>query len=126
MCSVVTKVLNKMILLGIRPVKVQPKWLQARQRRGSTPHILALRRLLEGVRTKSIFAVIIFRVFIDFREAFDTVDIVPMLTILKAYDIPDKDTATYQDQECVPSDHCTARVISTESRGRRYYRAVQR
>ena len=40
------------------------------------------------------------------------------LTILKAYeyDIPDKDTATYQDQECVPSDHCTARVISTESR----------
>ena len=85
MCFVVTKILNKMILLRIRPEL--EKVLRCNQNgfrpgRGTRPQILALRRLLEGVRSKSLSAVII---FVDFRKDFDSVDRTNMLAILKAY-----------------------------------------
>ena len=110
MCSVVTKVLNKMILLKIRPEL--EKVLRCNQNgfrpgRGTTPHILALRRLLEGVRAKSHPAVII---FVDFRKAFDSVDRTNMFTILKAYGIPDKILQLIKSVY----DQTTARVISPD------------
>ena len=50
-------------------------------------HILALRRLTEEVRSKTLKGVI---VFTDFKKAFDSVHHVKMLKILKAYGIPDR------------------------------------
>ena len=64
-------------------------WLHTRQRHHTThtdPHILALRRILKGVRAKSLSAVIM---FVDFRKAFESVDRANMFTILKAYGIHD-------------------------------------
>ena len=48
-------------------------------------HILALRRLIEGVKANNLPAVI---TFIDFRKAFDTIHRGKMLRILHAYGIP--------------------------------------
>lgn len=110
MCSVVTKVLNKMLLLRIRPE--MEKVLRFSQNgfrpgRGTTPHILALRRLLEGVRAKNLQAVII---FVDFRKAFDSVDRTNMFTILKSYGIPDKIVQLIKSVY----DQTTARVVSPD------------
>ena len=45
--------------------------------------ILALRRLIEGIKDKNLLAIII---FIDFKKAFDTIH---RSKILRAYGIPD-------------------------------------
>ena len=44
-------------------------------------HILALRRLMEGIKSNNLPAII---TFIDFRKAFDTIHRSKMLKILKA------------------------------------------
>ncbi|XP_072050064.1 uncharacterized protein [Amphiura filiformis] len=59
--SVVAKIFNKMILNRIRP--------GFRVGRTTVSHILALRRIIEGVKAKNLPAII---TFIDFRKAFDT------------------------------------------------------
>ena len=82
--------MNKLILNRIRPVLGQHLHNNQngfRPGRSTTTHILALRRLIEEVRSKNLEAVI---VFIDFKKAFDSVHRVTMLKILKAYGIPDR------------------------------------
>ena len=84
------KIVNKLILNRIRPVLDQHldnNQNGFRSGRSTTTHILALRRLIEEVRSKYLKAVI---VFIDFKKAFDSVHRVKMLKILKAYGIPDR------------------------------------
>ena len=53
--------------------------------RSTTTHVLALRRLIEGVKRNNRKAII---VFIDFKKAFDSIHREKMLKILKAYDVP--------------------------------------
>ena len=82
--------MNKLILNGIRPVldqHLRNNLNRFRPGRSTTTHILAIRRLIEEVRSKNLKAVI---VFIDFKKAFDSVHRVKMLKILKAYGIPDR------------------------------------
>ena len=58
-----------------------------RSGRTTTSQILALRRLIEGVKDNNLEAVLI---FIDFKKAFDTIHIGKMLAIMKAYGIPEE------------------------------------
>ena len=79
------KIVNKLILNRIRPVldqHLRNNQNGFRPGRSSTTHILALRRLIEEVRSKSLKAVI---VFTDFKKAFDSVHRVKMFKIFKAY-----------------------------------------
>ena len=86
--SIVAKTYNRMILNRIRPeVDQHLRTNQNGFRVGRTTvgHILALRRLIEGVKAKNLKAVI---TYIDFRKAFDTIHRGKMLKILLAYGIP--------------------------------------
>ena len=88
MCPMITKVINKMILMRIRPTiesVLRKNQNGFRPGRGTVPHILALRRILEGIRDKKLPATII---FIDFKKAFDSVDRSNMFEILKSYGVP--------------------------------------
>ena len=58
-----------------------------RSSRTTTSQILALRRLIEGVKYKYLEAILI---FIDFKKAFDTIHRGYMLAILKTYGIPEE------------------------------------
>ena len=87
--SIVAKTFNRMILNRIRPEI--DKHLRDNQNgfrvcRTTVGHILSLRRLIEGIKSNNRPAII---TFIDFRKAFDTIHRGKMLTILKAYGIPD-------------------------------------
>ena len=87
--SIVAKTFNRMILNRIRPEI--DKHLRDNQNgfrvgRTTVGHILALRRLIEGIKSNNLPAII---TFIDFRKAFDTIHRGKMLKILKAYVIPD-------------------------------------
>ena len=53
--------------------------------RSTTAHILAIRRLIEGIQNRNKKAIIL---YVDFRRAFDSIHRGMMITILKAYDIP--------------------------------------
>ena len=71
--SLVAKVYNKMILNRIRP-KLDPR-LRPNQNgfctgRTTTSQILALRRIIEGIKEYNLKAVM---TFIDFKKAFDMV-----------------------------------------------------
>ena len=84
------KIVNILILNRIRPVLDQHLRNNKngfRPGRSTTAHILAIRRLIEEVRSKNLKAVI---VFIHFKKAFDSVHRVKMRKILKAYGIPDR------------------------------------
>jgi len=90
MCPVTTKVLNKLILLRMRPA-IEPILRKNqngfRPERGTVAHILALRRILEGVRDKKLPATL---VFVDFSKAFDSIDRDNMFEILKSYGVPER------------------------------------
>ena len=79
-----------MILNRIRPA-IEPhlKINQNGFRPGRTTpsQILALRRLIEGIKDKNLSAIII---FIDFKKAFDTIHCGKLIKILRAYGIPEK------------------------------------
>ena len=80
---------NKMILNRIQPhidPILRPNQNGFRTGRSTTSHILALRRLIEGVKSINLKAIII---FIDFKKAFDSIYRVTMLYILEAYGIPE-------------------------------------
>ena len=87
--AVAAKITNKLILNRIRPAideHLRTNQNGFRPGRSTIAHILALRRLIEGVRRNNLKCIII---FIDFRKAFDSIHRGRMMTILKAYDIPD-------------------------------------
>ena len=56
-----------------------------RSGRSTMAHILALRRLIEGIKSHDLIDVII---FVDFKKAFDSIDRGKMLKKLAAYGIP--------------------------------------
>ena len=88
--SVVAKTYNRMILKRIRPY-IDPLLRDSqngfRQERSTIGQILALRRLIEGVRARNLSAII---TFIDFKKAFDSIHRGKLLEILRAYGIPEK------------------------------------
>ena len=87
--SIAAKTYNRMILNRIRPEidkKLRINQNGFRPGRTTTSQILALRRIIEGVKEYHIPAII---TFIDFRKAFDTIHRGKMLRILSAYGIPE-------------------------------------
>ena len=54
--------------------------------RGTIAHILAIRRLIEGIKTNNIQSII---TFVDFKKAFDSIDRAVLFKILKIYGIPE-------------------------------------
>ena len=86
--STVAKLINKMVLNRLQPKidkHLRPNQNGFRPGRRTTSHILALRRLIEGVRSRNRKATIL---YIDFRKAFDSINRRKMKKILRAYDIP--------------------------------------
>ena len=82
------KVINKMILNRIRPI-IDPE-LRGNQNgfrpgRSTTTQVLALRRIIEGVKRKNLPAVM---TCIDFSKAFDSIGHETMFKILQAYGVP--------------------------------------
>ena len=53
--------------------------------RSTTTHIIALRRLIEGIKSHNMKAII---TFVDFRKEFDSINRSRMFKILSAYDTP--------------------------------------
>ena len=88
--SVALKTLNKIILNRLLP-HIEPILRDNqngfRPGRSTTSHILALRRLLEGVTERKLTSVIL---FIDFKRAFDSLHRGILMRILRAYGIPEK------------------------------------
>lgn len=88
--DVAAKITNKMILNRIQPkidTHLRPNQNGFRPGRSTTAHVLALRRLIEGVKSNNLKAII---TFVDFRKAFDSIHRGKMMKILRAYDIPDE------------------------------------
>ena len=88
--SLVSKTYNFMTLNRIRPhldCHLRKNQNGFRSVRTTTSQILALRRLIEGVKDKNLEAILI---FIDFKKAFDTIHRGKMLAILKYYGIPEE------------------------------------
>ena len=85
--AIAAKVTNKMLLNRMQPA-VDPH-LRPNQNDfcSTTAHILALRRLIEGVKSHNQKAII---VFVDFKKAFDSIYRCQMFKILRAYGIPEK------------------------------------
>ena len=93
--SLVAKTYTRMIMNKIRPYldcHLRKNQNGFRSGRTTTSHILALRRLVEGVKENNLEAILI---FIDFKKTYDTVHRGIMLLILKAYEIP-KSCDSYQ------------------------------
>ena len=90
MNSIAAKVYNKMLLHRIQP-HIDPilSWTQAgfRKSRSTLSNILALRRIIEGIRLKNIPLTM---VFVDFCKAFDSINRDQMFKILEAYGIPNE------------------------------------
>ena len=55
--------------------------------RSTTAHILALRRIIEGVKSNNLKCVLL---FVDFSKAFDSVHRDKMMKILASYGIPSR------------------------------------
>ena len=88
--SLVMKLYNRMIMNRLRPI-LDPLLRSSqngfRRKRTTVGQILALRRLLEGVRLNNLSCII---TFIDFKKAFDTIHRGKLLEILRAYGVPEK------------------------------------
>ena len=88
--SIMAKTYNRMLLNRIRPILdplLRNNQNVFRQERTTVGHILAIRRILEGVKNKNVHVVF---TFIDFKKAFDSVHRGKMIKILRSYGIPDK------------------------------------
>ena len=86
---IAVKMVNKMILNRIQPEldqHLRPNQNGFRPGRSTTSHILALRRVIEGVKSNNLKAII---TFVDFQKAFDSVHRGMMRNILTAYGIPE-------------------------------------
>ena len=87
--SIAAKIFNRLILNRCLPhieALLRPNQNGFRAERSTTSHILALRRLIEGIKDKNLKCII---TFIDFKKAFDSVHRGKMLKILITYGIPD-------------------------------------
>ena len=87
---VATKITNKMLLSRIQPALnplLRPNQNGFRPGRSTTAHVLALRRLIEGVKSHNLKSII---TFVDFKKAFDSIHRGKMFKILLAYGIPEK------------------------------------
>ena len=88
--SLVAKALNRMILNRLKP---DIENILRRNQNGFRPgrstvqQILVLRRIIEGVKSRNLPAVM---TFIDFKKAFDSIHRGKMLRILEAYGIPER------------------------------------
>ncbi len=95
--SLVFKTRNRMILHRIRPEvdkKLRPNQNGFRPGRSTTSQILALRRIIEGVKSNNLSAIV---TFIDFTKAFDTIHRGKMVKILRAYGIPEELVLAIED-----------------------------
>ena len=85
---IIAKMYNRLILNRIRSV-IDPKLRYNqngfRPKRTTVAQVLALRRIIEGVKANNLPAVM---TFIDFSKAFDSIHRGKMIKILKAYGIP--------------------------------------
>ena len=85
---IIAKLYNRLILNRIRCV-IDPKLRYNqngfRPKRTTVAQVLALRRIIEGVKANNLPAVL---TFIDFSKAFDSIHRGKMIKILKAYGIP--------------------------------------
>ena len=82
--------MNKMLLNRIKPhldPHLKPNQNGFTPKRSTTAHILALRRIIEGVKSNNLKAIIL---FIDFKKAFDSIRRGKMMKILRAYGIPEQ------------------------------------
>ena len=87
--TIASKITNKMILNRIQPYIdpiLRPNQNGFRPGRSTISHILALRRLIEGVKSHNLKATIC----VDFKKALDSINRSIMLHIPEAYGIPDK------------------------------------
>ena len=86
---IATKITNKMILNRIQPEinkHLRPNQNGFRPGRSTTAHILALRRIIEGVRSNNLNAILI---SVDFQKALNSIHRSKMMKILRAYGIPE-------------------------------------
>ena len=83
------KTYNRMILNRIRPVLyllLRHNQNGFRQKRTSVGQILAIRRILEGIKDNNLPAIF---TFIDFKKAFESIHRGNMAKVLRSYGIPD-------------------------------------
>jgi len=85
---IITKIYNRMILNRIRS-KIDPRLRNNQNgfwpKRTTVAQILALRKIIEGVKENNLTAIL---TFIDFKKAFDLIHRGKMMQILRAYGIP--------------------------------------
>ena len=85
---IIAKIYNRLILNRIRSVidlKLRINQNGFRPERTTVAQILSLRRIIEGVKSNNLPAIL---TFIDFKKAFDTIHRGKMMQILRAYGIP--------------------------------------
>lgn len=85
---VIIKLYNKMLLNRIHPhidKHLRKNQNGFRAGRSTVSQVLALRRIIEGLKSKNLSAII---TFVDFKKAFDSINREIMFKILAAYGIP--------------------------------------
>ena len=108
--SMVAKLVNKITLNRLQPKidkHFRPNQNGFRPGRSTISHIVALRRLIEGVKTQNKKAIIL---YVDFRKAFDSIHRCMMMKILKAYVVPTRLLAAINKLY----ENTRARVITPE------------
>ena len=88
--SILAKTYNRMILNRIRPVLdplLRHNQNGFRQKRTTVGQILAIRRILEGIKDKNLPAIF---TFIDFKKVVDSINRGEMAKVNRSYGIPDK------------------------------------
>ena len=107
---VIMKLYNKMLLNRIRPHI--DRYLRKNQNgfragRSTVSQVLALRRIIEGLKSKNLSAII---TFVDFKKAFDSINREIMFKILAAYGIPQ----LIVDAIAIIYDNVKAKVLSPD------------